>query len=193
MAAPLTGHDLGAAQSGAGLHDDGKRRGPPVLRGVRAAFAFFTRLPVGGFPYDDRELAWAPAHAPLVGAVLGAALGALDLALLPLGGFAAAALVVGIAMLLTGALHEDGLADTSDALGGGRDPSSVFAILERQPRRIVRRCSPRGFDFGTGGAPRSARSRLHLGASFGLVRGAGRPRLAHGRPPLRDAGAGREE
>jgi adenosylcobinamide-GDP ribazoletransferase len=103
---------------------------PPFLRGVRAAFAFFTRIPVGGFPYDDRALAWAPAHAPLVGAVLGSLLAGLDACLLPLGAFPAATLVIGASMLLTGALHEDGLADTSDALGGGHDKTKVLAILK---------------------------------------------------------------
>lgn len=105
-------------------------RGWPLFRGVRASFAFFTRLPAGGFPYTSRELAWAPAHAPLVGALLGAALGCLHVVLLPIGALASATLVLGVSMLLTGALHEDGLADTSDALGGGHDPAKVFAILK---------------------------------------------------------------
>jgi adenosylcobinamide-GDP ribazoletransferase len=109
---------------------DRSRRSVSILRGVRAAFAFFSRIPVGGFPYDDRELAWAPAHAPLVGGLLGAALGALDTCLLPIGAFPSATLVIGVSMLLTGALHEDGLADTSDALGGGHDAGRVFAILK---------------------------------------------------------------
>jgi len=130
MTAPLVRDDLRGAQSPTEPRDDRTHRAPPIVRGVRAAFAFFTRIPVGGFPYEDRELAWAPAHAPLVGGVLGAALGALDTYLLPLGAFPAATLVVGVSMLLTGALHEDGLADTSDALGGGHDASKVFAILK---------------------------------------------------------------
>jgi adenosylcobinamide-GDP ribazoletransferase len=130
VTAPLAHDDLRVAQPGADIGATPKRRGPPIVRGVRAAFAFFTRLPVGGFPYDAHELAWAPAHAPLVGGMLGAALGILDACLLPLGAFPAAALVLGVSMLLTGALHEDGLADTSDALGGGHEPSRVFAILK---------------------------------------------------------------
>jgi len=130
MTAPLAGDDLGVTQPSADARCPRTHRRLPIFRGMRAAFAFFTRIPVGGFPYDDRELAWAAAHAPLVGGVLGAALGALDTSLLPLGAFAAAALVVGVSMLLTGALHEDGLADTSDALGGGHDEDKVFAILK---------------------------------------------------------------
>lgn len=130
MSAPSARGDLPIAQPSTDARDDRTHRGFPILRGMRAAFAFFTRIPVGGFPYDDRELGWAPAHAPLVGAVLGAALGALDACLLPLGAFPAATLVVGVSMLLTGALHEDGLADTSDALGGGYEEDKVFAILK---------------------------------------------------------------
>ncbi len=130
MTAPVLHDDVRVAQPEADVHANPKHRRPPILRGVRAAFAFFTRLPVGGFPYGDRELVWAPAHAPLVGAVLGTALGMLNACLLPLGALSAGALVVGVSMLLTGALHEDGLADTSDALGGGHEPSRVFAILK---------------------------------------------------------------
>jgi adenosylcobinamide-GDP ribazoletransferase len=129
MTAPLTG-ELEGTSSPAGAGEHPARSAPATVRGMRAAFALFTRLPVGGFPYDDRALAWAPAHGPLVGWVVGAALGVLDLCLLPLGGWAAAALVLGAAMLVTGALHEDGLADTSDALGGGHDRARVFAILK---------------------------------------------------------------
>src|SRR5690242_7849969 len=130
MTSPLARDDLGVTEPSTEEHDVRPPRRPSILRGVRASFAFFTRLSVGGFPYHDRELAWAPAHAPLVGAVLGAALGALDMALLPLGPFAAATIVIGTSMLLTGALHEDGLADTSDALGGGQDRNHVLTILK---------------------------------------------------------------
>ncbi len=103
---------------------------PPPFRGIRAAFAFFTRIPVGGFPYREQDFAWAAAHAPLVGLVLGSLLGATDRLLLPLGALPAATMTVAISLLLTGAFHEDGLADTSDALGGGFDRPQVLAILK---------------------------------------------------------------
>jgi adenosylcobinamide-GDP ribazoletransferase len=50
--------------------------------------------------------------------------------LLPLGALPAALLVVGVSLLLTGAFHEDGMADTSDALGGGYDSERVLLILK---------------------------------------------------------------
>jgi len=77
--------------------------------------------------------AQAPAHAPAVGAVLGAALGALALVLFPLGPLPAAAIVVGLSMLLTGALHEDGLADVADALGAHTTRERRLEIL-KDPR-----------------------------------------------------------
>ena len=103
---------------------------PPPVRAIRAAFIFFTRLPVGGFPYRKADWQWAAAHAPLVGFILGGALGVLDRALLPLGALPAALLAVGVSLLLTGAFHEDGLADTSDALGGGYEVDRVLQILK---------------------------------------------------------------
>jgi len=42
----------------------------------------------------------------------------------------AAVLTIAVSLLLTGAFHEDGLADTSDALGGGYDAERVRAILK---------------------------------------------------------------
>jgi adenosylcobinamide-GDP ribazoletransferase len=103
---------------------------PPPLRGIRAAFIFFTRLPLGGFPYREADWRWAGAHAPFVGIVLGAALGLLDSLLLPLGALPAGVFVIAASLLLTGAFHEDGLADTSDALGGAYDTEKVLAILK---------------------------------------------------------------
>ena len=41
----------------------------------------------------------------------------------------AAALALGAGALLTGALHEDGLADVADGFGGGRDVEAKLAIM----------------------------------------------------------------
>ncbi len=103
---------------------------PPPLRGLRAAFVFLTRIPVGGSTYRREDWIWASAHAPFVGLVIGGVLAGLDWLLLPLGALPAAMLVMGASMLLTGAFHEDGLADTSDALGGAHDAPRVLEILK---------------------------------------------------------------
>jgi adenosylcobinamide-GDP ribazoletransferase len=101
-----------------------------AARALRAGVAFLTRLPVGGHPFTASEQAWAPAFFPLVGLALGAALSVLHRWLWPLGPLADATLVVGASLLVSGALHEDGLADTCDALGGAMDRERVFEILK---------------------------------------------------------------
>jgi adenosylcobinamide-GDP ribazoletransferase len=102
-----------------------------AIRGLRAAFVFLTRIPVGGFPYTEEDWRWSTAHFPFVGAVLGLLQATLAALLLPhLGAATTAILAVGLAMMLTGAFHEDGLADSADALGGAYDREKLFVILK---------------------------------------------------------------
>jgi adenosylcobinamide-GDP ribazoletransferase len=103
---------------------------PPSIRGVRAAFVFFTRFPAGGFPYTKDDHSWATAHAPCVGLVLGGVAAVVVAALEPLGSVAASASSVAALVWCTGALHEDGLADTADALGGATTRERLFIILK---------------------------------------------------------------
>jgi adenosylcobinamide-GDP ribazoletransferase len=93
---------------------------------------FFSRLPVGGFPYRASDWHWAPAHLPLVGAVVGGGSAAAFAggAWLGLGPLLRATLALGVAVWLTGALHEDGLADSADGLGGGGDAARVLEIMK---------------------------------------------------------------
>jgi cobalamin synthase len=94
------------------------------------AMQFLTRLPI---PFartiDPVPLSQAMRSFGLAGAALGAATGVLliGLAKLQLPGLAAAALALGFGLLVTGALHEDGLADTADGLFGGAWKSCVTA------------------------------------------------------------------
>jgi adenosylcobinamide-GDP ribazoletransferase len=103
-----------------------------LINDVRVALAFYTRLPLpvsGAIAGED--LARASWAAPVVGAVVGA-VGALAYGLahavglqpLPAAGVALVTILV-----LTGALHEDGLADTADAFAGGATPETRFAIM----------------------------------------------------------------
>jgi adenosylcobinamide-GDP ribazoletransferase len=101
-----------------------------LVRSVLAAFVFLTRIPVGGFPFTAREWRWSSAQFPFVGAFVGLVTAATFRALAPAGAFAAALLALAASMLVTGAFHEDGLADTSDALGGGYTRERVLAILK---------------------------------------------------------------
>lgn len=103
---------------------------PPFLRGARAAVVFLTRAPVGGFPYSDEDFRWAAAWFPFVGLLLGVVHALVFVLAIRAGALVAAALAVSFGMLLTGAFHEDGLADTADALGGARTRARLFEILK---------------------------------------------------------------
>jgi len=103
---------------------------PAFVRGMRAALTLLTRVPGGGFPYTEHDLAWSSAHLPLVGAMIGVACSGVWLATQRAGAVVAAVLVVAASAMLTGALHEDGLADTADALGGGTTREKTLAILK---------------------------------------------------------------
>lgn len=78
---------------------------------------FLTRLPVRlrAAPDLSRSVPWFP----VVGALIGAAVGGVAAGLMELiPPLVAAALAILFGVLLTGAFHEDGLADTADAMGG---------------------------------------------------------------------------
>jgi adenosylcobinamide-GDP ribazoletransferase len=102
------------------------------LDDLSTAIAFLTRLPVPGRGATAApDLARAYRAFPLVGALIGAVIGCADLLLLRIGlpVIPAAALALGAGILLTGALHEDGLADIADGFGGGGDKARKLEIM----------------------------------------------------------------
>lgn len=106
------------------------------LRHFLLALQFFTRIPVTGrlaqwVGYSPAMLRASAAHFPAVGWVVGA-LGALALA----GALAlwpplvAAVLCTVVTVLVTGAFHEDGLADVADGLGGASTRERALEIMK---------------------------------------------------------------
>jgi adenosylcobinamide-GDP ribazoletransferase len=94
---------------------------PEILAAIARALRFYSRLPVPTAPGEQDAkpeldfVAMAPA-VPLAGAIIGA-VSALALAVahsLGLDGITGATLAVTCSIVVTGALHEDGLADTAD-------------------------------------------------------------------------------
>lgn len=110
-----------------------------LLMGIRSRFddlklalMILTRLPVGGGTLEpDATFARALWAYPIAGALVGAAGGAVfALAVwvrLPDG--VAAAVALAAVFLTAGGIHEDGLSDFCDGLGGGRDRERKLAIM----------------------------------------------------------------
>ncbi|MBE2277010.1 MAG: adenosylcobinamide-GDP ribazoletransferase [Rhodobacteraceae bacterium] len=94
-----------------------------------SAFSLLTRLPVPQHGFRGAASAWAW---PLVGGVLGVLAAALALLALRLGlpPGPAAALALAALALMTGGLHEDGLADTADGLLGGQTRERRLEIMK---------------------------------------------------------------
>jgi adenosylcobinamide-GDP ribazoletransferase len=96
------------------------------------AVRFFTRLPVPAWVGHSQEaLDRAARYFPLVGILVGA-LGGLTFLLVALVLPVSLAILLGMAatLLVTGAFHEDGLADAVDGFGGGWTKPQVLAIMK---------------------------------------------------------------
>lgn len=99
---------------------------------LKASILFLTRLGYGpAMPAGGGAIGRAAWAFPLAGIVVGA-IAALVYALASWAGlppWPAAALAVAAAMAVTGALHEDGLADTADGFGGGATRERKLDIM----------------------------------------------------------------
>jgi adenosylcobinamide-GDP ribazoletransferase len=98
---------------------------PRPLADIAVSVAFATRLPLAHVQrVAEGDIARASWAMPVAGAVVGAIAALVYVIAMRLGlpPSVAAALAVAAGMVLTGAMHEDGLADAADAMGGsGRD------------------------------------------------------------------------
>ena len=103
----------------------------PLIRlaDIPAAIGLLTRLPVKTDGARGAPAAWA---FPLVGLIIGALAAGLGWVALALGLSApiTAALVITAQVVMTGAMHEDGLADTFDGLWGGWDKDRRLEIMK---------------------------------------------------------------
>jgi len=103
-----------------------------LLTDLRVAVSLCTRVPVApAMPAGEGEIARASWALPLAGLLIGLA-GAVVYWLATrahLPPQAAAALALAATILLTGAMHEDGLADTADGFGGGKTREDKLRIM----------------------------------------------------------------
>jgi adenosylcobinamide-GDP ribazoletransferase len=97
-----------------------------------AALTFLTRIPLARHAsYTPEMMAACCRYYPLVGALVGTLLALIFLGIhgfLPLAPSVVVTLIAGV--LLTGAFHEDGLADTCDGLGGGWSREDALRIMK---------------------------------------------------------------
>jgi adenosylcobinamide-GDP ribazoletransferase len=99
-----------------------------VIRGLAAAVSFLTIVPVSG-RWSPLDASRSAVFFPLVGWMVGGGIAMIDsgLAVLPMP--VRASLVLGGWLLITGALHLDGLIDVFDALAPGLDRERARAAL----------------------------------------------------------------
>lgn len=99
------------------------------VSGLRTAASFLTRVPL----HRDGEIdlagsvPWFPVVGLLIGLVGGGVFALASEVLTPA---VSAALALVVTALVTGAFHQDGLADIADAFGGGWDREQRLAILK---------------------------------------------------------------
>ena len=117
------------------------RRCAQFVRHFLLALQFFTRIPVTGrvadwVGYSPAMLRASAAHFPAIGWLVGALTAVVFSALLhwlppvPAAPWMAAVLSTVFSLLLTGAFHEDGLADLADGLGGGFTRERALEIMK---------------------------------------------------------------
>ncbi len=112
--------------------NDGVETVKSLITDIRIAISLCTRLPVApAAPVADGEVARASWAFPLAGMLVGLVGAAVywlanHLRVPPQ---AAAGLALAATILVTGAMHEDGLADSADGFGGGRTRERKLEIM----------------------------------------------------------------
>jgi adenosylcobinamide-GDP ribazoletransferase len=95
-----------------------------------SAFQFLTRIPLPSPAFEADSLARAVKFFPVVGLVVGAGAALLQRVLNHhLNRSLVALVVLTYLVLITGCLHEDGLADVADGFGGGWSKDRILLIL----------------------------------------------------------------
>lgn len=129
---PLSDNPMSRGASDMRAAQEEQQGRPPLLAGLHLAVSFLTRLPLPAPRLvEDGGLAGCMHLFPLAGVLvggIGAAVYALAALLLP--PLLSAALALAAMVAVTGAMHEDGLADIADGFGGGADRERKLAIMK---------------------------------------------------------------
>jgi adenosylcobinamide-GDP ribazoletransferase len=101
-----------------------------LLEDLLSSFQFLTRLPLPSFRAMPDSVSRAAKFFPVVGLVIGLGAAALHRILVGITGQHLTALsVLSYLVLVTGGLHEDGLADAADGFGGGWSKDKILLIM----------------------------------------------------------------
>ena len=102
------------------------------VRLLVCAVQFLTRVPTPALKaFEPDWITRSARYFPLVGQAVGAACaGAMLVGDRLWGAPVGAILALGLGLLMTGAFHEDGLADTADGLAGGQSPARRLEIMK---------------------------------------------------------------
>jgi adenosylcobinamide-GDP ribazoletransferase len=100
------------------------------LQDVLVAFQFLTRLPLSSVAFNPDALSRSTKFFPVVGLVVGLGASLLFRVLTPhLSRAITAVLILVYLVVVTGGLHEDGLADAADGFGGGWKREQILTIM----------------------------------------------------------------
>ena len=107
-----------------------------MIKSFFIAIGLLTRIPVPKLFHvsendSEKLFGWSPLFYPLVGLLIGALLAGFSLLLSSVNDLLAAVLILLVWVLISGALHLDGLADSADAwLGGYGDKQRTLDIMK---------------------------------------------------------------
>lgn len=123
--------DISDSQASDNLGSPGP--GQDWMDDLQICLIFLTRIPIpGGLVLSNPSLAQACRFFPVIGALLGV-IGAIVLAVTHQFGLpqnASVLLAIAAIVIVSGGLHEDGLSDTADGLGGGIDKERRLEIMK---------------------------------------------------------------
>src|SRR5690242_9843932 len=101
-----------------------------IVHELLLAFQFLTRIPIRGLPHQPEALARAAKFFPVVGLGIGLIAVAIHYLLVPyVPRQLLAMLLLSFFVGVSGALHEDGLADCADGLLGGWSKEQILEIM----------------------------------------------------------------
>ncbi len=102
-----------------------------MIQKILLALSFFTRLPIGNRDFGNLSLSQSAVAFPIAGAIIGALNGEFYLAMQHIGitSSISAWLTIFFGVILTGAMHEKGLAGSADAITAGQNRDEKLAVM----------------------------------------------------------------